>query len=370
MAACPKRWVVYTPLLLLPSGSFSSGGWGELFGVLGDERKSVLFGRILESVAKREGKRLSRLAVNKGIPFYGVGKEEGGEEEGGEREENVLRSPSGLLMLHGDFGPDFKGNDDDDGGPIEKDFKEAFWVCTKQNGIEQVWAPRWTMFSRGNVKEKARILGFHDAASVPLSTTIGSLRMEKRIVAKRERANWTVIDLYAGIGYFVFSYVGMGVGRVIGWELNGWSVEGLRRGAVANAWSVRVIRHDERLRELGDEKITVFLESNIEAEQRLQRMDNLGMVKHVNCGFLPTSEPTWKLALSILTGDGWLHLHENVGVGDVERRKEDIESMLRDWLGEREDGRKLVVQHVEFVKTFAPGVWHCVFDVYVGRWVN
>lgn len=215
------------------------------------------------------------------------------------------------------------------------------------------------MFSRGNVKEKARLLGFHDGGGM------GSA--DGRARGEGEREGWTAVDLYAGIGYFVFSYVKMGVGRVVGWELNGWSVEGLRRGAVANGWGIRVVRKDEMVEEIGDERIVVFLESNVEAERRLEDLKGLGTVKHVNCGFLPTSEPTWRSAMNILGEDGWLHLHENVGVADVQKRKAEIEQMFQTWLRERDDERKVAVEHVEFVKTFAPDVWHCVFDVYISK---
>ncbi|KAI9650777.1 S-adenosylmethionine-dependent methyltransferase [Ciborinia camelliae] len=354
ISTSPKRWVIYSPMLLLPSGSFSSPHWTSLLSHLEPSQKEVLFTQILQSVSKKEGKKLTHLAINAGIPLHE--KERGRDNEDEKKEEeNILRSPSGLLMLHGDFGPDFKG-----GEPTEKDFEEAFWVSTKQNGIEQVWAPRWTMFSRGNVKEKARLLGFHDDTSTASSNG-------KKEIGKEERRNWTAVDLYAGIGYFVFSYVGMGVGRVVGWELNGWSVEGLRRGAVANGWRIRVVRKGEVVEEVGDERIVVFLESNVEAEQRLERMKGLGTVKHLNCGFLPTSEPAWKAAMNILSEDGWLHLHENVGIADVEIRKREIEEMFQTWLQELVDKRKVKVEHVEFVKTFAPDVWHCVFDVYVSK---
>ncbi|CAD6446189.1 46900058-1992-4770-8561-c5930b99f89e [Sclerotinia trifoliorum] len=223
----PKRWVIYSPMLLLPSGSFSSPHWTSLLSFVSPSQKETLFTQILQGVSKKEGKKLTHLAINAGIPLHEKEKEGQNQREKGE--ENILRSPSGLLMLHGDFGPDFTGDE-----PTEKDFKDAFWVGTKQNRIEQVWAPRWTMFSRGNVKEKARLLGFHDAVA---TASDGAMKE----IAKEERRNWTAVDLYAGIGYFVFSYVGMGVRRVVGWELNGWSVEGLRRGAVANGWGIRVV---------------------------------------------------------------------------------------------------------------------------------
>ncbi|TEY30965.1 hypothetical protein BOTCAL_0834g00010 [Botryotinia calthae] len=349
VSTSPKRWVIYSPMLLLPSGSFSSPHWISLLSLISPSQKEAFITQILQSVSKKEGKKLTHLAINAGIPLHEK------EKEGGNGEENILRSPSGLLMLHGNFGPDFKGDE-----PTEEDFEKAFWVSTKQNGIEQVWAPRWTMFSRGNVKEKARLLGFHDVVSTESESG-------KKEIGKEERRNWTAVDLYAGIGYFVFSYVKMGEGRVVGWELNGWSVEGLRRGAIANGWGIRVVKRGDVVEEVGDERIVVFLESNVEAERKLETIKGLGSVKHVNCGFLPTSEPTWKSALNILGEDGWLHLHENIGIADVERRKGEIEAMFQTWLTERADGRNVTVEHVEFVKTFAPDVWHCVFDVHVGR---
>ncbi|QSZ36079.1 hypothetical protein DSL72_007203 [Monilinia vaccinii-corymbosi] len=340
-------------MLLLPSGSFSSPQWTSLLALIGSSQKETLFTQILQSVSKKEGKKLTHLAINAGIPLHERGKREKSQSPMGA--ENILRSPSGLLMLYGDFGPDFEGS----GEPAEKDFKEAFWVSTRQNGIEQVWAPRWTMFSRGNVKEKARLLGFHDSRVMA--------RANGKDIGEDERADWTAVDLYAGIGYFVFSYVRMGVGRVVGWELNGWSVEGLRRGAVANGWGIRVVRRGEVVEEVGDERIVVFLESNVEAERRLGSMRGLGMVKHVNCGFLPTSAPTWRTAMNILGEEGWLHLHENVGIADVEGRKGEVKQMFQTWLKARLDERTVTVEHVEFVKTFAPGVWHCVFDVHISK---
>jgi tRNA wybutosine-synthesizing protein 2 len=92
-------------------------------------------------------------------------------------------------------------------------------------------------------------------------------------------------------------------------------------------------------------------------------------VVHVNCGFLPTSEPVWRDAWGmVLGGEGWLHLHENIGVADIEARRGEVQGMFDRWGAEEEqqERRKMaVVEHVELVKTYAPGVWHCVFDVFI-----
>ena len=136
-------------------------------------------------------------------------------------------------------------------------------------------------------------------------------------------------------------------------------------------------------------RIIMFQEDNALAGERIRMMgaDIGGWVVHVNCGFLPTSEKTWRMAWEIVKGGRgggggngvWLHLHENVDAVDIETRKAEIQQRFEAWtwenegnrLGEAEDtgasSMTAVVEHVEKVKTFAPGVWHCVFDVYISN---
>ncbi|TFA99138.1 Serine/threonine-protein phosphatase SIT4 [Trichoderma ghanense] len=347
LSPAPKRFTIYEPLALLPTGSFASEPWASVLNTCSEEARNSLWTSILEQISKAGQGKVTHLAVNEGIPLHKDGEEE---------VENVRRSPSGLKMLFGDFGPAGVGEE-----PTERDFDRAFWIGTKQNGIVQTWAPRWTMFSRGNVKEKARVLGFKRPCS------------GRRGGGEEER--WAV-DLYAGIGYFVFSYAKLGM-RVLCWEINPWSVEGLRRGALANKWTVKVVQGDDLKSSMetllaGREQIVVFLESNERAGGRIQEAQEKALVRdieHVNCGFLPTSEPVWKSAWEMTgsTDEAWLHLHENVGVEDIESRRASIQGMFEAWAAEDDSSgvktRVPRVEHVEQVKTFAPGVWHCVFDV-------
>ncbi|KAL8380926.1 hypothetical protein RB595_005291 [Gaeumannomyces hyphopodioides] len=364
--SAPKRWVVYEPMALLPSGSFTSDAWRAALAGRGADASCLLWTAVLAALSARSPAPLTRLAVNEGIPpLRGSG-------------ENVLRSPSGLRMLHGDFGPDSCGGSSSSNSSSvvsDGDFERAFWVSTRQNGIYQTWAPRWTMFSRGNVKEKARLLGLPADNTTPAADA------------------WAV-DLYAGIGYFAFSYARLGL-RVLAWELNPWSVEGLRRGAERNGWRVRAVRdpadlarHTAELVDGADDdvRIIVFQESNDQAARRVAELRGAAVaveVRHVNCGFLPSSVPTWRAALGMAAGnrsggDGWLHLHENVGVAQVGARGAEIQGLLGGWAAaadqdgeaggeERGATATVEVQHTEMVKTFAPDVWHCVFDVRVGR---
>ncbi|KAI1634015.1 S-adenosyl-L-methionine-dependent methyltransferase, partial [Biscogniauxia mediterranea] len=293
-------------------------------------------------------------------------------------------------MLYGDFGPSSPAvPEGDDECAAEGFFERALWVSTRQNGIFQTWAPRWTMFSRGNIKEKARLLDFHRRPRE--EQQLGSENNESEngderrlshrasVPSSRLREAWAV-DLYAGIGYFVFSYAKQGM-RVLGWELNPWSVEGLRRGAEGNGWSVKVVRGLELARPMaeilaGGEQIVVFLEDNAHAAKRIRELRSYGVgleVLHVNCGLLPTSDVVWRDAWDIARGEGeqaWLHLHENVGVADIDRRKGEIEEWFTALSTSEKDQsptRQARVEHAELVKTYAPGVWHCVFDVYIQK---
>ncbi|KAF2968669.1 hypothetical protein GQX73_g4938 [Xylaria multiplex] len=433
IAQAPKRWTAYGPLVLLPAGSFTSPAWRDaidltadssVLGPTDDDNKNttkgnenargpaLLWKTILDEISGSATAKLTHLAINEGIPLHSKESSEvtAGRTGNGESE-NILRSPSGLRMLYGDFGPstlstptsNSKEGLPQPGKVTQEDFSGAFWVSTKQNGITQTWAPRWTMFSRGNIKEKARLLAFHDAVTPSNSANQqNSPALSHRHIPVTQRAGAVAVDLYAGIGYFAFCYAALGF-RVLCWELNAWSVEGLRRGAEANRWSVRVVRpaaqssgeeEEEMLRDVlaGDETIVVFLEDNARAAGRIRRLDeltrereargensgdkgknNAGIrmsdIMHVNCGLLPTSRGSWGAAWDIAASAprAWFHIHENVGVSDIDAEKEEI----REWFAARArtlgDAGDVCAEHVELVKTFAPGVWHCVFDLYVRR---
>ncbi|KUI58640.1 tRNA wybutosine-synthesizing protein 2 [Cytospora mali] len=370
VAEAPKRWVVYEPMVLLPSGSFASPAWRETLAAVSQDCRDGLWSTILRRIGETTREKTSHLAVNDGIPLT-VAAHSDTQNLSGEEEENILRSPIGLRILHGDFGPPGTKNRT----VSDEDFVEALWVSTKQNGIHQTWAPRWTMFSRGNVKEKARLLTFHEPPKSPQQDEAQSQLSHRARPRAALRKTWAV-DLYGGIGYFVFSYAKLGM-RVLCWELNPWSVEGLRRGARANGWSVKVIKDEDLMRptpELVSEedKIVVFLENNQEAVRRVRELRGHGLdlqVSHVNCGLLPRSADSWEASREILgeDGDGWLHLHENVGVEDIEPRKGEIQNLFDKWNKRGGGGRSAKVEHAELVKTFAPDVWHCVFDVYITK---
>ncbi|RHZ64692.1 tRNA(Phe) (4-demethylwyosine(37)-C(7)) aminocarboxypropyltransferase [Aspergillus thermomutatus] len=360
-SALPKRFTVYEPLLLLPVNALSDPpAWGSLYAGLDSQKRQFLF----ESISKAFGRMgVTHIAMNAPIAPTNT--------QGGE---NRMRSPAGLIPLYGDFGPAPSG--DGDAQLTRENLQRAFWVRTMQNqGIVQIWAPLYTMFSRGNITEKARILG---QGSVFEGLDEGALGEDLDGIS--------VVDMYAGIGYFVFSYLKRGVKRVWGWEINGWSVEGLRRGCTENGWSCKVVRVlndgslSESIPELidnlqdsdrvivfhGDNKFAAHVMSEIKG--RMESRDAWNRIRHVNLGLLPSSSGAWSDACAMidLQLGGWIHVHENVDVQHIDLKKQEILTeigKLRALAFPSAVQQPIDCRHIEHVKTYAPGVMHCVFDI-------
>lgn len=304
-------------------------------------------------------------------------------------QENRIRSPAGLVPLYGDFGPlpsetqtSDTEYDGDLGQPSEADLQRALWVSTVQNhGIVQIWAPLYTMFSRGNVTEKARILGYGD----------GFEGLDEAGLRGDKVGDIAVVDMYAGIGYFVFSYLRKGVKRVWGWEINGWSIEGLRRGCLQNGWGCKVVKvQDDGTMDTSISQLVSGLDDTVrvvvfhgdnrfaaaildDMRHSMQPDGTWNSIRHVNLGLLPSSRATWDNATRIIDIEkgGWVHVHENVDIREIEHKKEEISRELRQLRMQnfqfRDLGGALVeCRHVEQVKTYAPGVMHCVFDIALG----
>ncbi|KAK8161251.1 S-adenosyl-L-methionine-dependent methyltransferase [Phyllosticta citrichinensis] len=294
--------------------------------------------------------------------------------------------------------------------PTPSDYAAALWVSTRQNGITQTWAPLYTMFSRGNIREKARLLALlpslHRSASpvaIPASSepqVPASAGERVSTQAQGPSAPFAALDLYAGIGYFAFSYRRAGARPVLCWELNAWSIEGLRRGAAANGWTTHVVTdvpndkdQEKRMTKrvgIADADFIVFPHTNGAALADLAALEEAGItvppIRHINGGLLPSSRGAWRTAARAVDGKmgGWLHLHENFGAEEMERRTGEVlaevgalwEDARRERMGgpmreggdgtvKREKGEGVELVHLEKVKTYAPGVWHVVLDVWV-----
>jgi tRNA wybutosine-synthesizing protein 2 len=358
----PKKYTVYPPLLILPVNFITTTPeWQVIYESLTQAEKTALFATI---AAAFKPQTITHIAINAAIS----------PETSADGSENVMRSPSGITPVYGDFGPNKCQSGD--GQPTQVDFDAAFWVSTAQNGgIVQTWAPLWTMFSRGNITEKARILGEGNCMRGLTVEEVGDL------------SNVHVADLYVGIGYFCFSYLKRGIKTVLGWDINGWSVEGLRRVCEKNGWDCVVVRVCNG--QLGDEdmekvvqslrnwhrsKCIVFWGDNQSAPGVLQEIRCLTQVdllpelnlRHVNLGLLPNARDSWENAVRMLDQrySSWIHVHENVDIHEIEpKRGEMVSSFDKHAQTIREGTWRVSCPHVEQVKTYAPGVMHCVFDV-------
>lgn len=308
----PKKWSIYTPMVLFGSGTYDSELWQKLISA-----RDIL--GYFEAIKPFFQGEVTHFAINKPII-----------------EEDAMRRPFNLFPLHGNFGP--KPTVQTYDSPTKEDLEVGFWCHTVQNGIYQTWAPCYTMFSRGNIREKKRLLEQY-----------------------RDLNDEVVVDLYAGIGYFTLSYIANGA-TLFCWEINRWSIEGLIRGLKKNRHSYRLIEKEEPLlaQEIADDmkngvKAFVFFESNEFATQRLKGIENLPL-KHINLGLLPTLKPSWPIARELAaksTLQTIVHVHENIHCDDFGKLQEQVAQYFSG------------TTTLEKVKTFAPDVWHVVVDVNV-----
>lgn len=308
----PKKYSIYPPLIL-----FSN--W---FNIDIDEK---LYRFILDVISDISNQKLTHIALNQPII-----------------KSDIMRRPFNITPLFGDFGP--HPSDQVWDNPQQSDFDNAFWCHVTQNGIYQTWSPKFTMFSRGNIKEKNRVL-----------TQLKNINQS------------IVFDLYCGIGYFSLSYLKAGAQELFGWELNPWSIEGFIRGLNGNHFTnFKVFTTSDEFNyeiylnlKLNGIKIFLFQENNQNALSRLSTFpENSLNISHVNLGLLPSSQPSWPLAQQIVESYNYqkypqIHIHENVHINQFELFQKQI-------LNEFKNGKIL---HLEKVKTFAPDVWHIVVDL-------
>lgn len=363
-------YTVYPPLLLLPRHTFSSPLWLNLTATTLKPHLPTLYTLLCTTF------KVTHIAINAPIPAlspstssypssYSPSEEIDTTET--RQSPNILRTPQFLQPLYNNFGPSHPLNHI----PTPTDFLAEFWCTSRQNTIWQTWAPRHTMFSRGNIVEKARLLSLD-------SLTVAGL-------GGKSPRDTSAVDLYAGVGYFAFSYAKRGVGKVLCWEINPWSVEGLRKGAEMNGWDVKIVQagvgeaqETDKTKEMngeGNNNLTVYFESNEHAARRINIIrESIPPIRHANCGFLPTSQPSWATAVQALDPiqGGWIHVHENLSTRSFNHRQKEITDIFKELVESNHhhhSGKALVSQwtvecvHFEQVKNFAPGVVHCVLDI-------
>lgn len=358
IASVTPSYVIYKPMLVLPVTNVTRSEWYELLLMLREDSQNAR--PFFTALASRFD--VTHIAINAPIPALRSG------DSSDTTEDNLIRSPTNLTPLLGDFGPLLPPYPHH--VPFQADFDSAFWVSTRQNGIKQVWAPRYTMFSNGNVTEKARIL--------KLPTVKQSVEQ-----GKLTGTGCTAVDLFSGVGYFAFSYAKAGVSKVLCWDLNPWSIEGLERGATSNKWSCKTLTHVTSAKASpshidpvilknaakSSANLLAFCETNELASQRIDAMRaGLPPIRHVNCGMLPTAGASWKTAIKIIDSNlgGWIHLHESMMEKDASKRSEAYVVLLQDYYETLLPSGSLsdivVLEATVKVKSMGPRLWHHVLD--------
>ncbi|KAK2974827.1 hypothetical protein RJ640_005611 [Escallonia rubra] len=217
------------------------------------------------------------------------------------------------------------------------------WVDHRENGILYSFDTTKCMFSWGNLSEKLRM-------------------------ARLDCRDEVIVDLFAGIGYFVLPFLVRANAKLVyACEWNSHAVEALQRNLHANSVADHCIILE------GDNRVTA----------------PKGVADRVCLGLLPTSEGSWVTAVRALrcsvylfleikesfvefdldfdvaftSKGGVLHVHDNV--------KDSVEGSWRDHVSKsisdiaRSEGYnwEVLVEHVERVKWYAPHIRHLVADV-------
>lgn len=194
------------------------------------------------------------------------------------------------------------------------------WIETKELGVTYGLDVTKVMFSSGNGTEKARMGRVHAAGE-------------------------TVVDLFAGIGYYTLQLLRhAGVAKVFACEWNPNSVAALRRNLQLNG--VESNRCEVR-----------------EGDNR--RVAPVGVADRVLLGLLPDSETSWPTAVAALRAEtgGVMHVHGNVASGEEEAWTRRLESEVAALAADLGREWAVRVEHVERVKWYAPRVRHLVADV-------
>jgi len=193
------------------------------------------------------------------------------------------------------------------------------WVETKELGVTYGLDVTKVMFSSGNGTEKNRM---------------GNLGVKGE----------TVVDLFAGIGYYTLQLLkNANVGRVYACEWNPNSCAALRHNLRINGVESRceVLEGDNR------------------------RMAPTGVADRVLLGLLPHAEMSWETAVKALKPRGGvLHVHSNVNSGEEEAwMTRLVDTLIAIARRNGRDDLHFSVEHLERVKWYGPRIRHVVCDV-------
>jgi tRNA G37 N-methylase Trm5 len=160
----------------------------------------------------------------------------------------------------------------------------------------------------------------------------------------------TVVDLYAGIGYYTLPFLVHGNASFV-------------HACEWNANSVRALSYNLSVANISKDRYCIY-----ENDNRISASLLLGCAHRVSLGLLPSSVEGWPLAVKVLRPEGGIiHVHENVHMNSIEQWVSDTCKHFEQ-LFENEtisDRGRMYVKclHVEKVKSYSPKVLHIVLDL-------
>ncbi|XP_027919377.1 tRNA wybutosine-synthesizing protein 2/3/4 [Vigna unguiculata] len=192
------------------------------------------------------------------------------------------------------------------------------WVNHRENGVLYSFDATKCMFSWGNLSEKIRM---------------ASLDCREEVV----------VDLFAGIGYFVLPFLVRATAKfVYACEWNPHAVEALRHNLQANSVADRCIILE------GDNRITA----------------PRSVADRVCLGLIPSSELSWVTAVRALRREGGvLHVHGNTKDSEESQWIDHVAKSINDIARSEGYCWEISIEHVERVKWYAPHIRHVVVDV-------
>jgi tRNA wybutosine-synthesizing protein 5 len=200
-------------------------------------------------------------------------------------------------------------------------------VHHKENGVIYAFDVTRCMFSSGNISEKQRFI---------------------QLIQPEE----VIVDFYAGIGY---------------WALGALKHTQLKHYYALewNKHSVAALKNSIELNDIAVDRISIIEGDNRDAKL-LPLLQN--RADRVVLGLLPSSEPSWPLAINAIKATGGIiHCHANVQHNKIQEWADSTVIQFQRLLATQPDEQKrlLVVSlaHLEKVKSYAPKIWHVVLDL-------
>lgn len=175
-----------------------------------------------------------------------------------------------------------------------------------------------SMFSKGNKTEKMRIVG-------------------------QVKPNETMVDMFAGIGYWAIPIAKLtGARKVFAIDINPEAVKSLEKNVFLNKVQEKVDILKGDCRNFSD------------------KLENAA--DRIIMGYLFETEKFLPAALKMAKDGCIIHFHRNVGMDEVESLKKNIIETAK------RSGCEIQVLSARKVKSYAPKVWHVVTDLKVRKY--